>query len=158
MLQVCVMRQHYFSLCPTVSQFVNLFTNSYLFGVCVLLNSCFKPVFEVWQNLIFLCNVLTQVLPTEPATPETWKSRFFTNKVLVQVTKVNNEWLETDARCTLLEHRSLEVTSYELRGLAPDTFYKVEIRAHNYIGFSVPGQVVVKTAQGMSGCASFANL
>lgn len=82
-------------------------------------------------------------------------ARLFINEVFVQVTKVNNEWLETDARCTLLEHRSLEVTSYELRGLTPDTFYKVEIRAHNYIGFSVPGQVVVKTAQGTSGCALF---
>jgi len=64
------------------------------------------------------------------------------------VQKVNNEWQETDASCTTLEHRALEVPSYELRNLQPDTFYKVEVRAHNYIGFSVPGQLVVKTARG----------
>ncbi|KAG8268649.1 axonal fasciculation [Homalodisca vitripennis] len=65
-----------------------------------------------------------------------------------QVKKVNNEWVETDDTCTTLEHRSLEVTSYELQYLTADTFYKVEIRAHNIIGFSVPGQIVIKTARG----------
>lgn len=66
----------------------------------------------------------------------------------LQVQKVNNEWQEVDGKCFTLEHRSLEVTSYELTGLQPDTYYKVEIRAHNNIGFSVPGQVVIKTARG----------
>ncbi|XP_054257112.1 fasciclin-2-like isoform X1 [Macrosteles quadrilineatus] len=65
-----------------------------------------------------------------------------------QVQKVSNEWVETEEPCVIVEHRSLEVASYELRGLHSDTFYKVEIRAHNIIGFSVPGQLVVKTARG----------
>lgn len=69
-------------------------------------------------------------------------------QMLLQVQKVNNVWQETEEPCVFVEHRSLEVASYELRGLHPDTFYKVEIRAHNIIGFSVPGQLVVKTARG----------
>lgn len=62
---------------------------------------------------------------------------------------MNNEWQQTEeGRCVTVEHRALEVTSYQLTGLQPESFYKVEIRAHNNIGFSVPGQVVVKTAKG----------
>lgn len=32
--------------------------------------------------------------------------------------------------------------------LRPDTYYKIELRAHNAIGFSTPGQAIVKTARG----------
>lgn len=40
------------------------------------------------------------------------------------------------------------VVSFEIKNLKPDTFYKVEIRAHNAIGFSEPTEIIVKTAKG----------
>lgn len=39
-------------------------------------------------------------------------------------------------------------TQIELTNLHPNTKYKVEVRAHNVIGFSYPGQIDIKTAQG----------
>ncbi|XP_065563222.1 fasciclin-2-like isoform X1 [Artemia franciscana] len=38
-----------------------------------------------------------------------------------------------------------------MKNLKPDTFYKVEIRAHNAIGFSEPTGIIVKTAKGSFG-------
>ena len=37
---------------------------------------------------------------------------------------------------------------YELTSLIPDTFYKIELRAHNEMGFSQPAEIIVKTAPG----------
>lgn len=42
---------------------------------------------------------------------------------------------------------SQEHSSVELKSLAPDTFYRVEIQAHNMIGYSIPGRAVIKTAR-----------
>lgn len=38
--------------------------------------------------------------------------------------------------------------SYELRGLQPDTKYRMELRAHNILGYSLPAQLYVQTALG----------
>lgn len=45
---------------------------------------------------------------------------------------------------------SQEHSSVELKSLAPDTFYRVEIQAHNMIGYSIPGRAVIKTARDLS--------
>ncbi|XP_054716456.1 fasciclin-2-like isoform X2 [Uloborus diversus] len=42
----------------------------------------------------------------------------------------------------------VEKPSYELNGLASDTYYKIEIRATNKIGNSIPESVVIKTRAG----------
>jgi len=59
---------------------------------------------------------------------------------------VGSNWTE-DGPSILEEVRPGEV-SFEIKNLKPDTFYKVEIRAHNAIGFSEPTGIIVKTAKG----------
>lgn len=44
--------------------------------------------------------------------------------------------------------KSTELTSMTINDLQADTFYKVEIRAHNAIGYSSPGQVFLRTVRG----------
>lgn len=39
-------------------------------------------------------------------------------------------------------------SSIELTLLHADTFYKVELQAHNMIGYSIPGRAIFKTARG----------
>ncbi|XP_075233733.1 neural cell adhesion molecule fasciclin 2 isoform X2 [Lycorma delicatula] len=67
----------------------------------------------------------------------------------VQKSEVNkNEWTPTsDDECISLEHRTNEISTFELMGLRPDAYYKIELRAHNVIGFSTPAQAIVKTAR-----------
>lgn len=36
---------------------------------------------------------------------------------------------------------------YEMKNLKPDTLYRVELRAHNVIGFSAPAEIVLRTAK-----------
>ncbi|KAL1138703.1 hypothetical protein AAG570_008765 [Ranatra chinensis] len=64
------------------------------------------------------------------------------------VHKVNDIWTETEAGCRTLEVKSAEQVSVDVMELSPDTYYKVELRAHNAIGFSTPGQVYIRTAKG----------
>ncbi|KAK4303116.1 hypothetical protein Pmani_024845 [Petrolisthes manimaculis] len=40
------------------------------------------------------------------------------------------------------------VSSFKLESLSHDAFYKIELRAHNEIGFSTPAEVIIKTAHG----------
>lgn len=37
---------------------------------------------------------------------------------------------------------------YEMKNLKPDTLYRVELRAHNVIGFSAPAEILLRTAKG----------
>ncbi|XP_024080358.1 fasciclin-2 isoform X1 [Cimex lectularius] len=64
------------------------------------------------------------------------------------VNRINNAWEETDRGCEKLELKSTELTSTIINNLASDSFYKVEIWAHNIIGFSTPGQLFLQTARG----------
>nr|CAD7605377.1 unnamed protein product [Timema genevievae] len=65
------------------------------------------------------------------------------------VRRLNDVWTEIPGMsCKTVEQRSHEPTSLLLAGLQPDTHYKIELRAHNNIGYSTPGQIVVKTARG----------
>lgn len=41
------------------------------------------------------------------------------------------------------------VSSFKLESLSPNAFYKIELRAHNEIGFSTPAEMIIKTAHGM---------
>ncbi|KAF6212589.1 hypothetical protein GE061_013115 [Apolygus lucorum] len=49
--------------------------------------------------------------------------------------------------CKTLEIRNNELTTYSLEHLEPQTLYKIELRAHNAIGFSTPGQILFRTAR-----------
>lgn len=63
------------------------------------------------------------------------------------VRRRENTWSETGSGCQTLELKSSDQASVELSNLFADTFYKVELRAHNAIGYSLPGQIILKTAR-----------
>ncbi|XP_017297908.1 fasciclin-2-like [Diaphorina citri] len=63
------------------------------------------------------------------------------------VRRRENTWSETGSGCETLELKSSDQASVELSNLFADTFYKVELRAHNSIGYSTPGQIILKTAR-----------
>ncbi|KAL0878928.1 hypothetical protein ABMA27_003924 [Loxostege sticticalis] len=66
------------------------------------------------------------------------------------VIKVVGEWkVASDSECHKEELKSFETISYELRGLQPDTKYRMELRAHNILGYSIPAQLYVQTALGV---------
>lgn len=63
--------------------------------------------------------------------------------------KVTGEWrIASESQCVVEELKSLEAISYEVRGLRPDTRYRMQVRAHNVLGFSLPAQLYVQTALG----------
>lgn len=63
--------------------------------------------------------------------------------------KVSGEWrIASESQCIVEELKSLEAISYEVRGLHPDTRYRMHVRAHNILGFSLPAQLYVQTALG----------
>ncbi|XP_034230309.1 fasciclin-2 isoform X2 [Thrips palmi] len=55
-------------------------------------------------------------------------------------------FVETGELCQTM-HIPQEHSSVELNMLHPDTFYRVELQAHNMIGYSVPGRATFKTAR-----------
>ncbi|KAF0286651.1 Fasciclin-2 [Amphibalanus amphitrite] len=40
--------------------------------------------------------------------------------------------------------------AFRLTGLKPDSYYRLEVRAHNEIGYSQPAQVIIHTAEGVA--------
>lgn len=68
--------------------------------------------------------------------------------VFDQVLKVSGEWrIAAESQC-VVEELKYEAISYEVRGLHPDTRYRMQVRAHNVLGYSVPAQLYVQTALG----------
>lgn len=62
--------------------------------------------------------------------------------------KVSGEWrIAAESQCDT-EELKYEAISFELRGLHPDTRYRMQVRAHNLLGFSAPAQLYVQTALG----------
>lgn len=68
---------------------------------------------------------------------------------LIQVQKITGEWrVASDSQCIVEELKSPEVINYEVRGLHPDTRYRMQVQAHNALGYSLPAQLYVQTALG----------
>nr|UXP87132.1 fasciclin 2 isoform H [Manduca sexta] len=66
------------------------------------------------------------------------------------VLKVSGDWRVADeSLCVKEQIESFEVINYEVRGLRPDTRYRMHLRAHNVLGFSLPAQLYVQTALGV---------
>jgi neurocan core protein len=65
-----------------------------------------------------------------------------------QVKRVDGDWEVLDYPCSSRDLSSAEHTAYVLQNLVADTYYKIELRARNKIGFSTPGEVIIKTARG----------
>lgn len=79
------------------------------------------------------------------------KSFLLTGELLFapQVLKVSGEWrVASDSQCFTEEIKSYEAISYEVIGLHPDTRYRMQVRAHNILGFSKPAHLYVQTALG----------
>ncbi|XP_013194959.1 fasciclin-2 isoform X2 [Amyelois transitella] len=66
------------------------------------------------------------------------------------VLKVSGEWrVASESQCVVEKLTSFEDISYEVRGLMPDTRYRISVRAHNILGYSIPAQLYVHTALGV---------
>lgn len=65
-----------------------------------------------------------------------------------QAKREDGRWVESGNNCETKDLSSADHTAYVLRNLIADKHYKIELRAHNRIGFSTPGEVVIKTARG----------
>ncbi|RVE45195.1 hypothetical protein evm_010167 [Chilo suppressalis] len=66
------------------------------------------------------------------------------------VLKVSGEWrVSAESQCQTEELKTPEMIVYEVRGLQPDTRYRMQVRAHNILGYSLPAQLYVQTALGV---------
>lgn len=63
---------------------------------------------------------------------------------------MNNVWNEIENMCRERDYISYTYSTQLLSDLNADTYYRVEIKAHNAIGYSVPTNVYVKTTRGES--------
>lgn len=63
------------------------------------------------------------------------------------VDRSEGQYRERD--CTEHQPQSVQYTTYQLEYLSPDTLYRVELRAHNAMGYSTPAQLHVRTARGV---------
>lgn len=70
-----------------------------------------------------------------------------------QIRQVAGEWEVLDNTC--VEIKSQGRTRQYLKSLSPDTIYRVELQAHNIMGYSTAGVAKFRTARGKS--ATFAN-
>ncbi|CRL04468.1 CLUMA_CG017550, isoform A [Clunio marinus] len=64
--------------------------------------------------------------------------------------KVNNIWNEIENMCLEKDYIPHDRSNQLLDKLSPDTYYRVEIKAHNGIGYSPNTSVYLKTARGES--------
>lgn len=68
-----------------------------------------------------------------------------------QIRRVSGEWETLEDTCRTEDIRTQGRVRHWLRNLYSDTFYKVELKAHNAIGFSKPGSAKFKTARESTG-------
>lgn len=55
--------------------------------------------------------------------------------------------MAAESQC-VVEELKYEAIAYEVTGLHPDTRYRMQVRAHNVLGYSLPAQLYVQTALG----------
>ncbi|XP_055603627.1 fasciclin-2 isoform X3 [Uranotaenia lowii] len=61
--------------------------------------------------------------------------------------KINGVWTQLEVDCIVEDIPT--VTHYEMRDLQADTYYRIELLAHNAIGFSKPAHLLLRTARGL---------
>ena len=64
-----------------------------------------------------------------------------------QVKRVGQEWQELEGTCQSNQYKGNRAKEW-LKDLNSDSFYRVEVRAHNIIGFGKAGVLYFKTARG----------
>lgn len=50
--------------------------------------------------------------------------------------------------CNEINYIAYTFSNQVLKDLTPDTYYQIELRAHNAIGFSLPTHIYMRTAKG----------
>ncbi|SPP89153.1 blast:Fasciclin-2 [Drosophila guanche] len=66
--------------------------------------------------------------------------------------KISGSWTELEDRCNTVD--VVETTSYEMTDLNGNTYYRIELKAHNAIGYSSPASIIMKTTRGESDSAN----
>ncbi|XP_030382113.1 fasciclin-2 isoform X2 [Scaptodrosophila lebanonensis] len=61
--------------------------------------------------------------------------------------KMAGTWHELENQCNTVE--VVETTSYEMSQLSGNTYYRIELKAHNAIGYSSPASIIMKTTRGI---------
>ena len=61
--------------------------------------------------------------------------------------RISGEWEEVPNSCKTETERG-QRTTYWLKFLSPDTYYKIEVRVRNLFGLSEPGSIRIKTSRG----------
>ncbi|XP_068154477.1 fasciclin-2 isoform X2 [Drosophila tropicalis] len=61
--------------------------------------------------------------------------------------KMAGTWTELENRCHTVD--VVETTSYEMTNLNGNTYYRIELKAHNAIGYSSPASIIMKTTRGV---------
>lgn len=69
---------------------------------------------------------------------------------LPQGQKKDGEWHEFESLCVTRDVLNSENSNFVMAKLMGDTCYRIELRAHNAIGFSQPASVLIRTALGES--------
>ncbi|SPP89151.1 blast:Fasciclin-2 [Drosophila guanche] len=59
--------------------------------------------------------------------------------------KISGSWTELEDRCNTVD--VVETTSYEMTDLNGNTYYRIELKAHNAIGYSSPASIIMKTTR-----------
>ena len=68
---------------------------------------------------------------------------------LYQVKNGTTGWVDAGKSVTV-QVPYPENIKYEMKDLHADTVYRVELRAHNIIGYSGPAEIMLRTAKGKS--------
>lgn len=69
---------------------------------------------------------------------------------VLQGNKVNGEWVEINDMCVIRDVDVADNSNFKMTGLQGDSSYRIELRAHNAIGFSQPATLMMRTARGES--------
>lgn len=67
-----------------------------------------------------------------------------------QGNKVNGDWTEFENECKTQDMPATDTNNFKMGSLQGDTYYRIELRAHNAIGFSQPALLMMRTARGES--------
>jgi len=70
----------------------------------------------------------------------------------LQGVKISGTWTELENSCNTVE--VVETTSFEMSQLVGNTYYRIELKAHNAIGYSSPASIIMKTTRGESDSAN----
>jgi len=72
------------------------------------------------------------------------------NHTIPQGGKINGIWNEIENLCNERDYIAHTFSNQILNDLSPDSYYRIELRAHNAIGYSSPTNLYLKTARGES--------